>query len=66
MKKNLAPAAWLVFGGGLLAYEIYAVTNSIPGDTLSEAVWNYGQHPLIALGIGIVLGHFYWQRKRKP
>lgn len=61
MKKTAA--AWLVAISGLLIYEMYAVFNATPGDTLSEAVWKYGQHPMIWLAVGILIGHFAWQRK---
>lgn len=63
MKKTAA--AWLIAIAGLLAYEAYALFNGTPGDTLSEAVWKYGQHPMIALAVGVVLGHLLWQRKIK-
>lgn len=61
MKKTAA--AWLIAIGLLLAYEGYAVFNSTPGDTLSEAVWLYGQHPLISFCAGVLVGHFWWQRR---
>lgn len=63
MKKTVV--AWLVAIAFLLAYEMYAVMNSVPGDTLSEAVWKYGQHPMIAVAVGVLIGHFFWQRKKK-
>ena len=63
MKKTLW--AWGLGIGGLLLYEAYAVMNSTPGDTLSEAVWAYGQHPVVALAVGILIGHFWWQKKAK-
>lgn len=58
-------AAWLIAVGGLLAYEMYAVLNGTPGDTLSEAVWIWGQHPMVAFAVGVVAGHFWWQKKEK-
>ena len=63
MKRTAA--AWLIAIAALLVYEMYAVLNGIPGDTLSEAVWRYGQHPMIALAVGVLLGHFFWQGKGK-
>ena len=63
MKKTAA--AWLIAIAGLLVYEMYAVLNGTPGDTLSEAVWKYGQHPMIWLAVGILIGHFAWQKKGK-
>ncbi len=61
MKRTAA--AWLIAIAGLLAYEMYAVLNGAPGDTLSEAVWKYGQHPMIAFAAGVLVGHFFWQAK---
>ena len=63
MKKNWAPVAWLVGIGGMIVYELWSVFNSIPGDTLSEAVWDFGQHPMIVLAVGILMGHFFWNKR---
>lgn len=62
MKRTVT--AWLVAITLLLAYEGYAVLNEIPGDTLSEAVWKYGQHPMLTFAVGVVIGHLFWQKKR--
>lgn len=63
MKKTVL--AWVIAIVGLLAYEGYAVLNSVPGDTLSEAVWKFGQHPMVAFAAGVLVGHFWWQRKSR-
>ena len=55
--------AWLIAIAALIAYEMYAVLNAAQGDTLSEAVWKYGQHPMLAFAVGVLVGHFWWQRK---
>lgn len=62
MKKTYA--AWLIAIGGLLAYEGWTVANNTPGDTLSEAVWSVASYPLVPLLVGILIGHFFWQRRR--
>lgn len=62
MKKTVL--AWVVGIGGMLIYEAYAVANGIPGDTLSEAVWQYGQHPMVSFAVGVLVGHFWWQGKK--
>jgi hypothetical protein len=65
MKKTRL--AWLIAIGGLLAYETYTLMNSTPGDTLSEAVWAViYQQPLVPFLAGVLCGHFFWQRTRKP
>lgn len=62
-RRNWAPVAWGVGIGGMLLFEAWSVFNTTPGDTLSEAVWEYGQHPIVVLVIGILLGHFFWQKR---
>lgn len=57
-----AGVVWLAVFALLLLYEVYAVFNSTPGDTLSEAVWRYGHHPMIPFCVGVLMGHFFWQR----
>lgn len=38
-----------------------------PGDTVSENVRHYCAHyPIIAVGVGFVLGHFFWPLRLKP
>jgi len=65
MPVKKTAAAWLIAIAALLAYEMWAVLNGTPGDTLSEAVWKYGQHPMIAFAVGVCVGHFWWQGKGK-
>jgi len=60
-----ASLAWVLALALLLAYELYAVFNGAPGDTLSEAVWARGQHPMLAFAAGVLVGHFWWQGKGK-
>ena len=65
MKKALI--VWLVAIVGLIAYDINMVAcNNVPGDTLSEAIWALSLDPLsmwIGFGIGVVMGHLFWQRR---
>ncbi len=63
MKKNLAGLAWGVAIVTLLGYEFYAVA-SVPGGTLSEWVWAHAQHPMISFAAGVLVGHFWWQRRK--
>lgn len=58
--------AWVVAIVALLGYEGYTLINTTPGDTLSEAVWAVaGSYPLLPFLVGILCGHFFWQRKAK-
>jgi len=57
-----ARIVWLVLLALALVYEAYAILNSIPSDTLSEAVWD-AHHPMITFAAGVITGHFFWQRK---
>lgn len=65
-KSKLAAVVWLCAIGALLVYELWSVLNSSPGDTLSEAVWKYGQHPMVGLAVGVLIGHFFWRGKACP
>lgn len=56
-------ATLLSLGG----YEIWTLSNSVPNDTLSEAVWDWSsKYPYIpmfvGLGSGLLLGHFFWRK----
>lgn len=53
--------AWAIAVGLLLLYELYALVNKTPGDTLSEAVWRMSRRPLIPFLVGLCCGHFWWQ-----
>lgn len=56
---------WIFFGlvGGALAYEAWAIANKHRGDTISEIVWDATtQRPLIPFALGMLAGHFFWQR----
>ena len=54
--------AWTVGILLLLLYEAYALSNTIPGDTLSESVWKASRRPIVPLLAGLLAGHFFWQR----
>lgn len=56
-------AAWGIAVVGLLGYEAYTLMNAVPGDTLSEAVWEWSRHPLLPFLAGFLMGHFFWQRR---
>jgi hypothetical protein len=54
-----------IFGGLcalMLVYEFYALTNSHPGDTISEIFWKLGERPLVPFAFGFLCGHFFWPR----
>ena len=59
--------AWAVVIAALLGYEGYALaTPASPGDTLSEWVWHWSrEYPLVPFLAGGVMGHFFWQKRRK-
>ena len=44
------------------SYEVYALLDNKPGDTISEVVWYLSKRPLLPFLVGIVCGHFFWQR----
>lgn len=47
---------------GALGYELVALVNRQPGDTISEIVWRASRRPLLPFALGMVMGHFVWQR----
>lgn len=61
---------WLGITAAILGgYEAWVIARGIPGETLSDAVWEtterYPYIPMwVGLFIGMVLGHFWWQRPR--
>lgn len=45
----------------LIAWDIYVINNGKPGSSISSVMYKQGcRHPLIVLGLGIILGHLYW------
>lgn len=49
--------------GGLLVYEIAALHNDCPDDTISEIVWSATtRRPIVPFAAGVLCGHFFWQR----
>lgn len=51
-----------LLAAGIVAYEIAALRNKRPGDTISEIVWSATDRPLVPFLCGMVAGHFFWQR----
>jgi hypothetical protein len=59
---NLAWFAWLCTGITLEALAIYSRN---PGAPLSEHVWvAIAEYPILTFAIGLMMGHFFWQRIR--
>lgn len=55
---------FLTLVAGLIAYEVYALTDDCDGDTISELVWAAtAKRPIVPFAIGVVMGHFFWQRE---
>lgn len=49
----------------LLGAEAWALRTPAPGDTISEIVWALNDRwPIVALAFGVLMGHFFWPRKR--
>jgi hypothetical protein len=47
----------------LLIYEIYAITTSWKGDTISEMIWEISlRKPIIPFAFGFLMGHFFWSK----
>lgn len=53
--------------GGLLAYEVYALADECDGDTISEIMWaTTAKRPILPFAMGVLMGHFFWQRVDSP
>lgn len=59
--KNRTGLALIVLIGAALGWETFTLTNSVPGDTISETVqWVFFNYPFVTLLVGVLLGHFVW------
>ena len=51
----------------MLVYEGYALFTPAEGDTISEIIWHYARgYPILPFAFGVLMGHFFFQEKRKP
>jgi hypothetical protein len=47
-------------------WDVYAVANETPGDTISEIVLKASlRRPIIPFIIGVVCGHLFWPQERE-
>jgi len=45
----------------LCGWDVFVAWNGVPGDTVSEMVFNFARHhPTIPFLLGYVCGHFFW------
>lgn len=56
-RKFLAGAVIAIVG-----YETWTLLNMKPGDTISDTVWKANRRPLIPFAVGMLCGHWFWQR----
>ena len=58
---------WVALIVVAVAWDVYAWVNRSTLDTLSEvALAVSGQHPIVPLAVGVVLGHLFWPQPRPP
>lgn len=54
---------FLALVGGLCIYELVALENDCPDDTISEIMWAATtKRPILPFAAGVLCGHFFWQR----
>ena len=55
--------AFLALVGGMVVYELVALSETRRGDTISEIMWSETSHyAMIPFAMGVLMGHFFWQR----
>jgi hypothetical protein len=47
--------------GLVIVYEIWAMVNSKPDDTISQMVWRACKRPVVPFLFGLLMGHFFWR-----
>lgn len=62
MEVKMLATICLSVGLGILGlYELYALYNRDPGDTISELVWKAAvKRPLLPFAFGLLMGHWFW------
>ncbi len=61
---KLTKVVLLAVGVLLLGYEGWALFNGVPGDLISEAVWDAMKgRPFIPFLAGFLAGHLFWQKR---
>jgi len=59
--KTITIIVVLVAIAVVIAWDIFAVSNPIPGDTVSEMTFNAAKaNPIIPFALGVVCGHLFW------
>ena len=49
-----------VLVAGLVIYEVVALFNKQPGDTISEIHWRLAKNPIVPFAFGLLMGHLFW------
>lgn len=63
--RNLMKPIFLALVGGLVAYELVALSEKRKGDTISEITWSTSSHyTILPFAAGVLCGHFFWQRSQ--
>ena len=53
---------WVLLGITLVlvAFDVWAVNNSIEGDTLTYYIRWVSQHSIVPFAFGVLMGHLFW------
>ena len=55
----ISAALWIIVGVGLIAWDVYVMTNDVPNDELSNIALFWSQRSLVvAWGLAVLWGHF--------
>lgn len=55
------PVVFWVLLVAMIGYEAWALFSG-NGQTISEITWNLARHPIVPFLVGVLAGHFFWQR----
>jgi len=67
MSPKCTAIGLIVVGVGLLVWDIALATDSVPANTISAVVHKWGTNSwFILIGIGVLLGHFFWPLQSPP
>lgn len=63
--RKLSITIMVVTTLALIAWDIWVYITPEKGDTISEIIAFYSDHPLLPFAFGVLIGHWFWPQPRK-